>query len=181
MLILVHRSQFIDMRVDYGIGNELDTRTNAEFRELVSKWRTCEDVMRDPWVKATLGYGENVAPHIGSVKQAGTTPLFDGMHLSLHEVSCSKEGILPKYNGLRVAIRSLDHLPAHVHIQTADGKPLTRYTWPERLPYPGDSELTGSLKKNFDAYVEKYGSDIDANVRTAVNSWSGNNSYERRT
>lgn len=78
------------LRIEYGTGNELSTETSRPFREIVERSRTVGDVCHDEFVQAALGFGTNVRPHIGSVPQADSTLLFDGMTINMHEVACSK-------------------------------------------------------------------------------------------
>jgi hypothetical protein len=68
--------------VKFGTGNEL----TKEFPEGTSLG--C--ILGNPHVKAALGYGDNVAGHIGSVPQADSLVPPDGAVVSVHQKSCAK-------------------------------------------------------------------------------------------
>ena len=68
--------------VKYGTGNEI----SKEFDNGTSLG--C--ILGNQHVKAVLGYGSNVAGHIGGVPQADSLIPPDGAVISVHEKSCSK-------------------------------------------------------------------------------------------
>jgi len=71
----------------------------------------------------------------------------------------------PKLHGLRVLVHSNDHPPPHIHLETADRRPITRLQWPTLEPMKGDPYLSSSHRRNFDAYLDSFRSDIDLRVK----------------
>jgi hypothetical protein len=63
----------------------------------------------------------------------------------------------PKQFGLQVFVFSRDHKPPHIHIECPPGNPLTRYLWPDLVPYPKDPRLGSSEEKALHEYVGIHG------------------------
>ena len=70
----------------------------------------------------------------------------------------------PKGFGMKVEVHTGDHRPPHVHIEVPPGSFVTRYLWPELVPYPGDPKLGKKQRKALDEYVDLHGSAIGKKV-----------------
>lgn len=70
------------MRVTITYGSD-----NSLTRQFVG---TIGTVLGDEDVQAALGFGDNVEGHVYGVPQANSTPLVDGMTISVHDKSCAK-------------------------------------------------------------------------------------------
>ena len=87
----------------------------------------------------------------------------------------------PKFNGMRVKVRSSDHLPAHVHVWSPRAE--TRYLWPDKwpdvvqTPYPGNTRLSSKDQGRFNGYLEKYGAQIHDKVKKYLPNWSDSSGY----
>lgn len=66
----------------YGSGNSV-TR-NLDYGT------TLGTALRDPRIKAALGFGDNVQGVIGNVAQADNTPLKDNMLVTVQDKACNK-------------------------------------------------------------------------------------------
>jgi hypothetical protein len=71
----------------------------------------------------------------------------------------------PRAYGLQVFVHANDHPPPHFHVSMPPGRPLGRYQWPSLDPVPGDATLTGSARKNLDAYLDHHRKKIVERLR----------------
>lgn len=72
----------MNIRVKYGTGNEITKDFPAG--------TNIGCVLSNPNIRAILGYGQNVAGHVGGVPQNDATSIFEGMVISVADKSCSK-------------------------------------------------------------------------------------------
>lgn len=115
--------------IDYGIGNGISTESAIWFAELVNQSCTVGDLFRNPHVQSALGYGQRCGPYAGSVRLSEDTALSDGMHISVHELDCSKEAFAWRdvYRRLKekVGLEFEAHGRRHDKYRTATGRRVT--------------------------------------------------------
>jgi len=63
-----------------------------------------------------------------------------------------------------------DHPPPHFHLERPVGTELGRYTWPKLEPMKGSPELTGSVRKDLGAYLERYGKKIERKIESVYST-----------
>jgi hypothetical protein len=66
----------------------------------------------------------------------------------------------PNDYGMRIVVHTREHAPPHFHLERPVGKEIGRYEWPSLDPLKGASALSGSLRRNLQAYLGRYGKDV---------------------
>jgi hypothetical protein len=113
---------------------------------------------------------------INFVSGAGATGpteyLYEGLSKSRLPIYMMRDttavGVLkpfPKYLGIKILVHSNDHPPPHVHLETADRRPITRLQWPSLQPVKGDPPLSSSQKRDLESYLQSYGAEIGERVQ----------------